>query len=330
MYNPMSSIIREATRSADEPLNILTFVAHERYEPSLCRTGHNFYSVITEGTRYWHEEYSPIPPNYTIFRDSVPDFIVDRIDLVISHNPFVHIPLAHKLGLRAPIINIFHTMPAPGWNSAAIPDNVKTMFDWCTEHVYISEFNKLAWGYDRGQIIHHGIDTDLFHPGFKSSPAKPRVLTVANDYINRDWCLGFSIWKAISSDLPMFPVGATPGLSNPAGSLDEMIEIYQDSAVFLNTSTASPIPMSLLEAMACGCACVSAATCMIPDIIEDGVDGFLCPPHKPEVFKNRCQWLLDNPQEARKMGNHAMKKIESMFGLQRFADEFNEVIKGVL
>lgn len=331
MYNPMSTIIREAKRKRDEPLNILTFVAHERYEPSLCKTGHNFYSIITEGTRYWHEEYSPIPPNYTIFRDSVPDYVLNSIDLIISHNPFVHIPLAHKLGLRVPLINIFHTMPDPNWDNNNIPDNVRGMFDWCTEHVYISEFNKLAWGYDRGEVILHGIDTELFTPyNLKSSPRQPRVLTVANDYINRNWCLGFNIWNAIAPNLPMYPVGNTPGLSKPAANLDDMIQIYQDSLVFLNTSTASPIPMSLLEAMACGCACVSAATCMIPDIIEDGVDGYLCPPHKPELFQARCQYLLDNPPQAIKMGEKAREKIFNMFGINRFTKEWNDVIWSVL
>ena len=331
----MSTIIREAKRVKGEPLNILTFVAHERYEPSLCKTGHNFYSIITEGTRYWHEEYAPIPPNYTIFHDGVPDFIINRLDLIISHNPFVHIPLAHKLGLRIPIINIFHTMPSPGWDNNNIPEQAKQMFDWCTQHVYISEFNKLAWGYDRGEVILHGIDTDVFNDGqngpMATRPARDkRVLTVANDYINRDWCLGFSIWNAIAPELPMYPVGDTPGLSQPAHSLENMIEIYQNSLVFLNTSTASPIPMSLLEAMACGCACVSAATCMIPDIIEDGVDGFLCPPHKPEMFKERCQYLLDHPDEAMQMGIKASEKIQSMFGLDRFTKEWNDVIWGVL
>jgi len=325
----MSTIIREAKRKKGEPLNILTFVAHERYEPSLCKTGHNFYSIITDGTRYWHEEYAPIPPNYTIFRDSVPDFMLNRIDLVISHNPFVHIPLAHKLGLRVPVINIFHTMPAHNWDNNNIPDQARGMFDWCKEHVYISDFNKLAWGYNRGKVILHGLDTTVFKPSY-AVEANKRVLTVANDYINRDWCLGFSIWRTIANELPMCPVGDTPGLSKPADSLDHMVNLYQNSLIFLNTSTASPIPMALLEAMACGCACVSAATCMIPDIIEDGVDGFLCPPHKPEIFKERCKYLLDNPDKAVEMGKKANAKIQSMFGLDRFTKEWNDLIWSVL
>jgi len=328
MHNPISSIIRQVKRKPYQPLNILTFVAHERYEPSLCKTGHNFYSLITEGTRYWHEEYAPIPDNYTIFRDDVPSYVLNEIDLIISHNPFVHIPLAHNLQLKVPVINVFHTMPGHGWDNLNIPQQAKDMFDWCTEHVYISEFNKLAWGYDRGEIILHGIDTDLFSP--KGYGGLNRVLTVANDYINRDWCLGFSIWKELAKDLPMLPIGHTPGLSEPAKSLEHMIKIYRDSLVFLNTSTASPIPMALLEAMACGCACVSAATCLIPDIIEDGKNGFLCPPHKPNMFKEKCQYLLDNPDKAIAMGKQARETIKDMFGLDRFVKEWDDLIWRVL
>ena len=326
----MNSIIREATRNILMPLNILTFVAHERYEPTLALTGHNFYSLITDGTRQWNERYAPIPENYIIYREQMPAHILGEIDLIISHNPFVHIQLAHQLNLGVPVINVFHTMPTHNWDNQNLDPGAKSMFDWCTQHVYISEFNKMSWGYDRGEVILHGIDTDLFHPGFSSRPRAARVLTVANDYINRDWCLGFSIWHAIHKDLPMYPIGDTQGLSQPARDLDHMIEIYQESAVFLNTSTASPIPMSLLEAMACGCACVSAATCMIPDIIEDGKDGYLCPPHKPEVFRDRCKYLLEHPDHARKMGQNAREKIEQMFSTSRFTSEWNNVIRSVL
>ena len=334
MYNPMSSIIRSAKRKPDEPLNILTFPAHERYESCLCQTGHNFYSVVAEGTKEWNEVYAAIPPNYTIFNNVLPDYVLGSIDMVLSHNPFVHIPLAHRIGLRVPVVNIFHTMPVPQWNPDDIPHDARVMFDWCTEHIYISEFSKKAWGYD-GKVIHHAIDTDLFClPGngpMATTPQRnPVVLTVANDYINRDWCLGFSIWNAIAPELPMLPVGDTPGLSNPAPDVPSLVKTYQSSQVFLNTSTLSPIPTSLLEAMACGCACVSSDPCLIPEIIEDGVDGYLCPVDQPVVFAARCKHLLNNPHIAEQMGRKAAAKVKSMFGIDRFVKEFNEAFRSVL
>lgn len=326
MPNPIDSIFRKTKRDLKNPLNILTFVAHERYEPNLALTGHNFYSITTDETRKWKTEYAPIPKNYMIFVEKLPDYFLSDIDLIISHNPFVHIPFAYNLHLNVPIINIFHTMPVPGWNNINIDERCKQLFDLCDEHIYISEFNKLSWGYNRGRIIHHGLNTELFKPAMKEN-RHPRILTIANDYINRSWALGFNIWEYVAKqNLPMLPVGDTPGLSKPARDLTEVIKLYQESLIFLNTSTASPIPMSLLEAMSCGCACVSAATCMIPDIIEDGVDGFLCPINKHHIFKDRCKYLLDNPDFAIKMGKRARDKIKQMFNLDQFVKNWNEII----
>ena len=328
MINPISSIIRTATRNGNEPLNILTYSSHERFEPNLALTGHNFYSLITYGTRTWNTKYAPIPQNYHIFRDTLPDYFLNNIDLIISHNPYVHIPLALNLNLGVPIINVFHTMPVPGWNNIDLHPQAKHLFDQCTEHVYISEFNKAAWGYDRGRVIHHGLDTNLFDN--KNLHREPRVLTVCNEYISRNWALGFDIWKYLSKDFPMFPIGTTPGLSQPAKDIDELIHIYNTSRIFLNTSTASPIPMSLLEAMSCGLACVSAATCMIPEIIEHGIDGYLCPVNKPEKFKEYLNLLLTNPDHAKEIGVNARVKIQKMFSLDKFVENWNKVFVEVL
>ena len=58
----IKSILRRSSLSSDEPLNILTFCTHERYEQNLCKTNHNFYS-LKEG-KLWNTDYSRIPSNY--------------------------------------------------------------------------------------------------------------------------------------------------------------------------------------------------------------------------------------------------------------------------
>jgi hypothetical protein len=233
-------------------------------------------------------------------------------------------------------------MPSPGWNNIDLHPQAKHLFDQCTEHVYISEFNKAAWGYNkengnlssnnpvknRGRVIHHGLDTNLF--ANKNLSREPRVLTVCNEYISRNWALGFDIWKYLSKDFPMFPIGTTPGLSEPAKDIDELIQIYNTSRIFLNTSTASPIPMSLIEGMSCGCACVSAATCMIPEIIEHGVDGYLCPVNKPEKFREYLNLLLTNPDHAVEIGKNARLKIQKMFSLDKFIENWNNTFGEIL
>ena len=121
---------------------------------------------------------------------------------------------------------------------------------------------------------------------------EPICLSVVNDWANRDWCCGFTIWQGVTKGLPVSVLGDTPGLSKPASSFDKLVRAYQSSRIFLNTSTISPVPTSLLEAMACGCAVVSTATCMIPEIIKNGVNGFIS--NDEEELKEMLVELLNN------------------------------------
>jgi hypothetical protein len=77
--------------SEDEPLNILTFTTHERYEHNLCRTGHNFYA-LNVGGKTWDTDYSPIPDNYHIINE-IPEYL--NIDLVLSHTSCERLQIAH-------------------------------------------------------------------------------------------------------------------------------------------------------------------------------------------------------------------------------------------
>ena len=70
MTNPVASITRAATRKFSEPLNILTFPTHERYESGLAKTGHDFYAFRAEGLKNWNEDYAKRPDNYYILPEN--------------------------------------------------------------------------------------------------------------------------------------------------------------------------------------------------------------------------------------------------------------------
>ena len=70
------SILRRQQRQ--EPLNILTFCTHERYEQKLCKTGHNFYSI--NYGKEWDTDYGDIPENYYVINE-VPSYI--NFDLIL-------------------------------------------------------------------------------------------------------------------------------------------------------------------------------------------------------------------------------------------------------
>ena len=118
-------------------------------------------------------------------------------------------------------------------------------------------------------------------------------------------------------------MGETQGLSKAAGSVDELVKNYQESLVYINPSTLSPVPTSMLEAMSCGCAVVSTATCEIPNIIEHGVNGFMS--NDESELRGYIDQLLADPELAREMGRSARKTIEEKFSEDRFINEWNSI-----
>lgn len=332
MFSPTNLVLNQATRTNYEDINVLSFVSHERFEPNLCKVGCTFWSIHKEGcTRAWNTKYAPIPKNYNIVKwGEVPPW--PNIDLIITHNVGAHMDLIQQIraGSNTPIISVWHIMPAFEWDKETYLSR-KPWFDLCKHHVFISEFNRQAWQFDEenSSIILHGMDTDLFTLGEEKEPF---VLTVANDFINRDWALGFTLWQNIvsSGDLPVKLIGDTPTISTSADSIEEIVHAHQKSLIYLNTSLYSPIPMSVLEAMACGSCVVSTSTCLIPDIIESEVDGFIFSPREPEKFVQCIKHLLANPNEAIEIGLRAREKVKKMFGIDRFVREWRELITNVL
>ena len=124
-----------------------------------------------------------------------------------------------------------------------------------------------------GDVIYHSIDTEAFKPDAQIQ--RSGVLTVAHDFIKRDYALNYSGWERITKGLQRTVVGETEGLSKQSESVEDLIKSYQNALVYINPSVLSPVPTSMLEAMACGCAIVTTETCEIPNIIKHGVNGFM-------------------------------------------------------
>ncbi len=322
--NAVRSIVREFTRG-DKPLNILCSPTHERYESNLAKTGHNFYGFTAVesdgravvGMKPWNDKFAKRPTNYHLIGNKLP--INVDFDLVLSQNKFGQYqnlaPIASAL--QIPLISLEHTLPIPGWRPEALEQCRASRGD---RDIFISEYSCGEWGMT-GEVIEHGLDTTLFSP--LNYPREKRCLSVVNDWINRDYCCGFNIWREVIEGFPFFVLGDTAGLSKPATSIQHLVSEYNKSLIFVNTSTISPVPTVLLEAMACGCAVVSTATCMIPEIITDGVDGFIS--NDVSVLRNRIELLLSSPELAIKMGQAARDKIVARFSLERFVKDWNRV-----
>jgi glycosyltransferase involved in cell wall biosynthesis len=70
---------------------------------------------------------------------------------------------------------------------------------------------------------------------------------------------------------------------------------------------------TLLEGMACGTPAICTDVASMPEIVEDGVTGFVVPPNDPPALKQKIQWLRDHPQEASAMGQAARQRVLEKF-----------------
>jgi glycosyltransferase involved in cell wall biosynthesis len=51
----------------------------------------------------------------------------------------------------------------------------------------------------------------------------------------------------------------------------------------------------------------------MPEIVEDGVCGFVVPPNDPAALADRIRWLREHPAEAAAMGAAARQRVLAKF-----------------
>jgi glycosyltransferase involved in cell wall biosynthesis len=323
--NSVKRLISMANSTKPEKFNILTFPTHERYESQLCKTGHNFFSFTVPNAKKWNTNQLAPPENYYSLPESNPCGFLNY-DMILVQSKFWQFQVAQQINqqLSLPIICLEHTLPTPQTLSQQNIEAMKNMLG--DINIFISEYSKKSWGVEYNSlVIHHGIDSETFAP--LDIEKKPYVLTVANDFVNRDYCLNYSGWKRVTDGLTTRLVGDTDGLSKSASSTEELVKEYNSCGVYFNSSTLSPIPTSLLEAMSCGCAIVSTATCMIPEIITNGYNGYIS--NDEEELKKYLQTVLNDEKVRQELGANARKTIVERFSQDKFLSQWNGIFNMV-
>jgi len=107
-------------------------------------------------------------------------------------------------------------------------------------------------------------------------------------------------------------------------------KFYGGLDLFTLTSTSEGIPLTLLEAMACGLPAVAPAVGGIPEVIEDSLSGYFYPPGNEAVLADRIMNILSDPGRAGRMGMRGKKIVHEDFSAGRFASEQDELYLGAL
>jgi len=180
-----------------------------------------------------------------------------------------------------------------------------------------------------------------FHPlAFDPDPTKPIQITTVSRLIEKKG-LEYAI-QAIAELIEKYPnihysiVGFGPlkddletlirslGIEHNVtleGRINEtqIIEFLKKTHLFVLPSVTAEnndqegIPNALKEAMACGKPVISTYHAGIPELIEDGVSGFLVPEKDSAAIAKKIEYLLQNPDLWRPMGVAGRKKIKTAY-----------------
>jgi glycosyltransferase involved in cell wall biosynthesis len=105
-------------------------------------------------------------------------------------------------------------------------------------------------------------------------------------------------------------------------SEDEVLAALQSSHVLLLPSCGlgEAAPVAVMEAMACGLVPVASIIGGTPDMIEDGVDGYLVPQRDAASLAERIRSLAEDPQRRGRMGHAARQTAVAEFSARRGAE----------
>jgi len=319
-------------------IKILTHFAHSSYQTTLAQIPDaEFYHVVDalgDGPKIVWPESDPCPVN--VFEVNIDDVNPTDYDLMLIHwHPFIS--TFGELWPTLPTVMTEHTWPYK--NSPGEVNNWKNIRHKYINHtIFITPSSRKAWDAERDEQsshIYHSIDISAFPQ--KTDYSSKSIMTTTNEMITRDWACGFSLWanvlgvpnKAYFDDISLYGYGNDNigKASKGPRPREEILDLLCNAGLYFNPSIMSPVPMSLLEAAAVGTPIVSTKYCEPGNIFENKVHGIFS--NDPIELREGIQYILDNPEDAKRMADNAKKVVAELFNPAQFQEAWSKVFKKV-
>ena len=216
----------------------------------------------------------------------------------------------------------------------------------------------VALGCDEARIFVHrmGVDTRKFESLPRKSKGAVKILTVSRlidvkgvrygvlavERLLKD---NLEVEYTIAGDGPLMgelralaeelDVDANVKLIGSAAQ-DEVLKFHQEADIFLTPSIITDqgveegLPVALMEAMASGLPVVSTLTGSIPELIEDGLSGYLVPERDVDMLSDRLGSLVKDPELRERMGVVGRRRIEEHFDVNKLNKRLEEIFERLL
>jgi glycosyltransferase involved in cell wall biosynthesis len=211
---------------------------------------------------------------------------------------------------------------------------------WYHGHLHLSEYSRKVLGHaanPRARVILGGVDTERFAPQAGLARSRDEVVFVGrllphkgvNDLIEalpqgmRLRVIGKESDLRYRQDLDRLAAGKAVTFQQDVEDAGLLAAYRQALCVVLpsvyrtmygqETNVPELLGQTLLEAMACGAATIATTVASLPEVVEDGVTGFLVPPNDPAALGAKLDWLRAHPDRAAEMGAAGRRRVQQHF-----------------
>lgn len=205
--------------------------------------------------------------------------------------------------------------------------------------VHVTHFNAMAWdtGSATTAVIEHGIPD----PGYRYTGHDPSLAAVVNEPVRRWRVAGTDVLLDLARTQPVHVYGmgmaelALAAREHAVAGLDrtrlhedlpqsELHAVLPEHRAYLHPYRWTSLGLSLIEAMALGMPVLAVAATEAPTAVPTGAGVVSC--DRRQLSEAAERWLRD-PAEARQRGEVARHHALERYGLQRFLDDWDELLK---
>lgn len=232
---------------------------------------------------------------------------------------------------------LFHECFVRGYErrSFAVADAVIGVSD------YTARSLRQVFGETRTQVIHNAVDTGYFTPGDHKEPVngRPVRLLFVGNHLRRKGAdmlplimdeLGDGFVLDVTSGLRTKGVGGRRIVLLGQLSLEQLRDAYRRADLLLFPSRFEGFGYVVAEAMACGTPVVCTNASALPEVVEDGVTGLLCPLDDVAAFAAAIRELSSDPLRLNAFGSAARRRVEDCFSLSHWGAQYTAVIQNVV
>jgi len=125
--------------------------------------------------------------------------------------------------------------------------------------------------------------------------------------------------------------GNNPNIEfNKGMPYSEIIPHFEKCLFFVLASRSEGLPRAIIDAMSAGKAVIGSRVGGIPELIQDGVNGYLFKSEKYEMLAEKMRALLLDERLRNEMGNAGYQLVQEHYTPKRYVEHYKELIDRVL